>query len=184
MVGEQVRARFASKGRDLRVGADSVSPGPGVSILFDCEPGVMAGALVLNAIASGVSFWVTIRLVRGFKSTFITAGISGKDLCKKDKPVMYDDRFPVCSLPAMHDFLLVINLGFFPFFHRPESCGVLSATVFLILMSVLLPVTFGRHMISGNVSSFPYHEVRVPDAFFLDKDQSSPMNLKISETKI
>ncbi|CAG0918472.1 unnamed protein product [Notodromas monacha] len=104
----------SSRGSDLRI----------------CEWALekMPGALSLSALASCVSFWVTIRLVRKFKNTFIAAGISGKDLCKKDHPVI------------------------------PEACGVLSGCIFLVVMSALLPATFGHHLISGNKNVFPYHE--------------------------
>lgn len=86
----------------------------------------MLVSLCINVIMSVVGFGAVLRTIPAVSSMFIDAGLFGRDLCKKDRDTKV-----------------------------PESMGMVSGTVFLIIMFLFLGVPFGHHFINLH-TPFPH----------------------------
>lgn len=86
----------------------------------------MVVPLCINVVLSVVGFGVVLRAIPALSSMFIDAGLFGRDLCKADRTKKV-----------------------------PESMGMVSGTVFLVMMFLFLGVPFGQHFITSS-KPFPH----------------------------
>ncbi|CAG0887663.1 unnamed protein product [Cyprideis torosa] len=94
------------------------------------------GTLLLTFLFSVVGYFLTSHLIPAFAPAFLMAGICGKDLCKlHPSSSEQEKRKPI-----------------------PESAGTISAGVYLVIMFLLIPPTFGLHFLESVDSAFPYHQ--------------------------
>ncbi|XP_046854377.1 UDP-N-acetylglucosamine--dolichyl-phosphate N-acetylglucosaminephosphotransferase-like [Xenia sp. Carnegie-2017] len=84
--------------------------------------------VVLNVIFSLCGFLLTLRIIPAMKEMFIIAGLKGKDLGKKEKPVI------------------------------PEAVGVLCGAVYLICLFIFIPFPFWSKWWENGSLVFPHHE--------------------------
>ncbi|CAL4072859.1 unnamed protein product, partial [Meganyctiphanes norvegica] len=94
------------------------------------EPGVRAMLLSLcvNTVLSVVGCAAVVRTIPAVAQMFMQAGLFGQDLCKKDKNKV------------------------------PESMGMVSGSVYLVIMFLFLSVPFGHHFINREAVPFPHAE--------------------------
>lgn len=86
----------------------------------------MVVPLCINVVLSVVGFGVVLRAIPALSTMFIDAGLFGRDLCKSDRTKKV-----------------------------PESMGMVSGTVFLVMMFLFLGVPFGQHFINSS-KPFPH----------------------------
>ncbi|XP_042868410.1 UDP-N-acetylglucosamine--dolichyl-phosphate N-acetylglucosaminephosphotransferase-like [Penaeus japonicus] len=100
----------------------------GIDVKSDqLKPGFeMIVSLCINLLLSVVGLGAVIRTIPAVATMFINAGLFGKDLCKKDR----DKKVP-------------------------ESMGMVSGLVFLIIMFLFLGVPFGQHFMNPE-TPFPH----------------------------
>ncbi|XP_076339158.1 alg7 dolichyl-phosphate N-acetylglucosaminephosphotransferase isoform X1 [Tachypleus tridentatus] len=84
--------------------------------------------LLINFAMSTAGFLVVLRVIPKFKDMFIKAGLKGVDM---SKPVNKE---------------------------VPESAGVISGSVFLIIMFLFIPVPFIQYWTTNTSEAFPHHE--------------------------
>ncbi|XP_045581922.1 UDP-N-acetylglucosamine--dolichyl-phosphate N-acetylglucosaminephosphotransferase isoform X2 [Procambarus clarkii] len=89
-------------------------------------PTEMLLALCINIVVSVVGAGAVVRTIPAVSEMFINAGLFGRDLCKRDRTTKV-----------------------------PESMGMVSGSVFLIIMFLFLGVPFGQHFIHPS-SPFPH----------------------------
>lgn len=82
--------------------------------------------LCINVVLSAVGVGVVLRAIPALSSMFIDAGLFGRDLCKADRTKKI-----------------------------PESMGMVSGSVFLVIMFLFLGVPFGQHFINSS-KPFPH----------------------------
>ncbi|XP_028405713.1 UDP-N-acetylglucosamine--dolichyl-phosphate N-acetylglucosaminephosphotransferase-like [Dendronephthya gigantea] len=84
--------------------------------------------LALNVLLSVAGFLLTLKIIPAMGKMFITAGLKGRDMGKKDKPEI------------------------------PEAMGVLCGAVYLICLFVFIPFPFWTVWWKNGVDDFPHHE--------------------------
>lgn len=84
--------------------------------------------LLANILMSVVGLYLTFRLIPGLSSMFIKGHLYGIDMSKSHREKI------------------------------PESQGVVSATVFLIIMFIFIPIPFAEYLAVRGTMGFPFHE--------------------------
>lgn len=90
--------------------------------------GAMLLTLCVNTVMSAVSCLAVVRTIPVVAEMFMQAGLFGRDLCKKDRNKV------------------------------PESMGMVSGSVYLMVMFLFLSVPFGHHFINRETAPFPHSE--------------------------
>ncbi|KAK7074978.1 UDP-N-acetylglucosamine--dolichyl-phosphate N-acetylglucosaminephosphotransferase [Halocaridina rubra] len=101
----------------------------GMGPFLSCEVSLAKAMLVslcINIIMSVVGLGAVVRTIPAVADMFINAGLFGRDLCKKER----DKKIP-------------------------ESMGMVSGSVFLIIMFLFLAVPFGHHFMNMQ-TPFPH----------------------------
>uniref|UniRef100_A0A9L0S0N6 Dolichyl-phosphate N-acetylglucosaminephosphotransferase 1 n=1 Tax=Equus caballus TaxID=9796 RepID=A0A9L0S0N6_HORSE len=88
--------------------------------------------LLVNLIGSLLGFVATLTLIPAFRGHFIAARLCGQDLNKSDRQQI------------------------------PESQGVISGAVFLIILFCFIPFPFLNCFVEEQCKAFPHHEVLSP----------------------
>lgn len=113
--------------------------------------------LVINGLLSALGCLATLKLIPAFKDHFISARLYGMDLNKTSKKEMWVTRVNAGNCCSC----VVLSLTVFPcaFFCSPESQGVISGTVFLIILFCFIPVPFLSCFVGNQCKGFPHDEV-------------------------
>ncbi|XP_054581281.1 UDP-N-acetylglucosamine--dolichyl-phosphate N-acetylglucosaminephosphotransferase isoform X1 [Eptesicus fuscus] len=90
--------------------------------------------LLVNLVGSLLGFAATVTLIPAFRGHFIAARLCGKDLNKPGRELI------------------------------PESQGVISGAVFLILLFCFIPFPFLNCFVEEQCKAFPHHELLLPTA--------------------
>lgn len=121
--------------------------------------------LVINCFMSVLGCLATLKLIPAFKDHFISARLYGVDLNKTSKKevwvvslsVLLATAFSLMPYSVKYDNkLFSFSL---PFPYSPESQGVISGTVFLIILFCFIPVPFLSCFVGDQCMGFPHDEV-------------------------
>ncbi|XP_036179942.1 UDP-N-acetylglucosamine--dolichyl-phosphate N-acetylglucosaminephosphotransferase isoform X5 [Myotis myotis] len=105
--------------------------------------------LLVNLMGSLLGFAATVTLIPAFRDHFIAARLCGKDLNKPgQEPIAGPgrDRAPLSPPPRLLPG------------HSPESQGVISGAVFLIILFCFIPFPFLTCFVEEQCKAFPHHE--------------------------
>nr|CAG4636243.1 EOG090X07N9 [Eubosmina coregoni]SVE69850.1 EOG090X07N9 [Eubosmina coregoni] len=84
--------------------------------------------LAVNLCLSLSGYYLVLNVVPKLRDMFMRAGLTGKDLGKKEKTEI------------------------------PEAAGVISSCIFLIVLFLFIPFPFGKHLIHKDAETFPHEE--------------------------
>lgn len=96
----------------------------------------------------------TIYLIPALGPTFVRANLKGRDLLKTYSTPMCVSFFPTChALPVL------------TLMHRPESMGLVCASVYILLLILFIPFAFSPVSLNGSQAQYTVREGIVINAF-------------------
>jgi UDP-N-acetylglucosamine--dolichyl-phosphate N-acetylglucosaminephosphotransferase len=118
-------------------------------------------ALYVSVGFSIFALLATIYLVPALGPTFVKANLKGRDLLKT-----YNT--PMCVLSLRCNTVILLTTA-----NRPESMGLVCASVYILLLILFIPFAFSPTSLNGSqaqytlregivINAFPHYQVRCP----------------------
>ena len=126
--------------------------------------------LIASIAFSGIAFSCTYALIRWLGDVFIRAGLKGKDMSKRNAPIMYAKPITV------HVFLL-IKQG------SPETMGTVCAVVYLLIIIVFIPFPFYKDIVVATSGGGNRDLIKEPHQVEIGRYLHRFPHSKVSESK-